>query len=156
MNAYGNGDKGFMRVLRKIAEKQILSGALQGYLAFVDGVSIGWCNCNARANFPERSGNGARLYSHAEKREKVVTCFEIAPEFRGKGVTTALLKRAADDAATEGYATIEGLPRIRGERYEWDFTGPVKLYENAGFAKTNEQGNVIIMRKDLQDEQYKI
>ena len=35
-----------------VAEQQISDGALRGYLAYVDGISIGWCNVNDRANYP--------------------------------------------------------------------------------------------------------
>lgn len=149
IEAYGGWGKGLVRIIRQLAEQQIASGALRGYLAFADGVSIGWCNANDKANFPEESGNGARFYAPAEKREKVVACFEIAPEFRGKGVATALLQRVIDDAKDEGYIAIEGFPRIRDERYEWDFSGPARLYEKFGFIKVAEQGNVAIMRKEL-------
>lgn len=149
VEALGGGSVGFMRVLRNIAERQIESGALQGYLAFADGISIGWCNCNDKANFPMESGNGRRLYAPAEKREKVVVCFEIAPEYRGKGVATALLQRAVDDARSEDYVAVEGFPLLRGERYEWDFTGPIRLYEKLGFVKTSESDRFIVMRKEL-------
>ena len=37
---------------RAIAERQIHAGVLRGYLAYVDGKSIGWCNANDRANYP--------------------------------------------------------------------------------------------------------
>jgi len=148
--AYGGGTEGFMRALREIAERQIASSALKGYLAYADDVSIGWCNANDKANFPEESGNGARLYAPAELREKVVICFEIDPNFRGKGVATALLQRVVTDAKAEGYVAVEGFPTMRSERYEWDFHGPVRLYEKVGFTKTGEQGNRAIMRFELQ------
>ena len=149
VEAYGGGSTGFMCVLRKIAEQQIETGALKGYLAFVDGVSIGWCNANDKANFPVESGNGAHFHAPAEKREKVVACFEIAPEFRGKGVATALLQRVVADAAVEGCIAVEGFPHKRGERYEWDFTGPIRLYEKIGFIKAAEQDKFVVMRKEL-------
>ena len=125
----------------------IASGVLRGYLAFADGVSIGWCNVNDKANFPEESGNGARFHAPAEKREKVVACFEIAPDFRGKGVATALLQRVIDDAKNEGYLAVEGYPHKRDERYEWDFTGPMRLYERAGFVEVGRQGDRVVMRR---------
>ena len=37
---------------RAEAERQIAYGILRGYLAFVDGLSIGWCNANDRVNYP--------------------------------------------------------------------------------------------------------
>jgi len=136
-------------ISRKIAERQIESGALQGYLAFADGLSIGWCNANAKKNFPIESCTGERFYAPPEKGEKAVVCFEVAPEFRGKGVATALLQRVVDDATIEGYTAIESFPVVRAERYEWDCTGPVRLYEKAGFIKVSEKDGKAVMRKNL-------
>lgn len=136
-------------VSRKIAEQQINSGALRGYLAFDGGVAIGWCNANDKANFPVESCTGDRFYAPAEKREKAVVCFEIAPDYRGKGIATALLQRVIDDARAEGYIAAEAFPVAREERFEWDNPGPVRLYEKAGFVKTAVRGKNIVMRKEL-------
>ncbi|WP_435309546.1 GNAT family N-acetyltransferase [Sebaldella termitidis] len=146
---FSYGDENFVRVLREIVIRQITSKALQGYLAYVDGISIGWCNANSKANFPLESSNGFRLYAPAEKKEKAVVCFEISPEYRGKGVATALLNRAVADAKAEGYVAVEGFPQIHTERFEWDYTGPVSLFEKAGFTAITKQDGSIIMRKEL-------
>lgn len=137
------------RVARKIAQSQIDSGILRGYLAFVDGVSIGWCNANDKANFPIESSAGARFHAPAKNREKAVVCFEIAPAFRGKGVATALLQQVITDATIEGYLAIEGFPVMHDERYEWDCTGPIRLYEKLGFVKIAEENRNLVMRKEL-------
>lgn len=85
------------RVSRKIAEQQIDSGVLRGYLAFYKGVAIGWCNVNDKANFPIVSSTGESFYASADKLEKAVVCFEISPEYRGKGIATALLEHVIDE-----------------------------------------------------------
>jgi len=121
VDAYGGGKENYMRALSEIVARQITSGALRGYLAYVDGVSIGWCNANDKANFPIESANGFRLYAPAEKREKAIICFEIAPEYRGKDVASALLNRAVADAKAEGYVAVESFPYAHRERDEWDF-----------------------------------
>lgn len=138
------------QVSREVATQQIDSGILRGYLAFVDGIAIGWCNANDKANFPIESCTGDRFYAPVENREKVVVCFEIAPEYRRKGVATALLRRVIDDAITEGYTAVEGFPVVRDERYEWDSFGPLRLYEKLGFVKVAvREKNVVVMRKEL-------
>ncbi|MDR3314506.1 MAG: GNAT family N-acetyltransferase [Oscillospiraceae bacterium] len=137
------------RAAGKVAERQIASGVLKGYLAFADGVSIGWCNANDKASLPAACANGSRLYSPPEKRERAVLCFEIAPEYRGKGVATALLQRVIADAKADGCFAIEGYPVKHDERYKWDFTGPLRLYEKAGFAEIARCENKIVMRKVL-------
>ena len=136
-------------ISRKVAERQINAGILRGYLAFDDGVAIGWCNANDKANFPVESCSGERFYAPVEKREKAVVCFEIAPEYRGKGIATALLQRVIDDARAEGFTAVEGFPVLRNERYEWDCTGPVRLYEKTGFVKVAETEKNTVMRKEL-------
>ncbi len=136
-------------VSRGVAERQIADGALRGYLAYVDGKSIGWCNANDRANYPAEPMQDVSFYAPAEQREKAVVCFEVAPEFRGKGVATALLHQVIADAKAEGYLAVVSFPVIRSERYEWDCTGPVRLYEQAGFFKVEERDQYVVMRKDL-------
>jgi GNAT superfamily N-acetyltransferase len=155
---YDNGESypfpspGFMRAMREIAERQIASGALQGYLAFADGIAIGWCNANDRSNFPRESANRAKLYAPAEKREKAVVCFEIDPNYRGKGVAAALLQWVIDDAKAEGYIAVEACAQIRTERFEWDYTGPMRLYEKLGFIPTEQIVDSVVMRKELKEK----
>jgi len=139
-------------ISRKVAERQINAGALRGYLAFFDNLAIGWCNVNDKVNFPVEPCTGVRFYSPADRREKAVVCFEIAPEFRGKGVATALLTHVCEDAKNEGYAAVEGFPVARNERYEWDCAGPIRLYEKAGFVKVAEQDGFVVMRKELEEK----
>lgn len=38
---------------------------------------------------------------------------------------------------------------IRAERYEWGNPGPTRLYEKAGFIKAAEQGEVVVMKKEV-------
>lgn len=136
-------------VSRKIAEYQIHSGQLRGYMAYVDGVVIGWCNANDKANFPLESCTGESFYAPPEKLEKAVVCFEIAPEYRGKGIATALLQRVIDDAKAEGYKAVESYPDVHNEQFEWDCKGPLRLYEKAGFVKVADQEKNVVMRKEL-------
>lgn len=137
------------RASREVAEQQIANGILRGYLAYDDGIAIGWCNANDRANYPAEQEYNVPFHTSAEKREKAVVCFEIAPEYRGKGVATALLQQVITDAKAEGYIAVVGFPVVRTERYEWDCSGPVRLYEKTGFFKVSEKDGRIVMRKEL-------
>lgn len=110
---------------------------------------MAWCNANDKVNFPQNPYTEACFYAPAEKREKAVVCFEIAPDFRGQGIATALLQRVIDDAKFEGYVAVEGFPVYREERFEWDNVGPIRLYEKLGFVKTEEKDGRIVMRKEL-------
>ena len=139
------------QVAREVAEQQIKDGVLRGYLAYVDGKSIGWCNANDRANFPADPVYDVPFFAPAAAREKAVVCFEIAPEHRRLGVASALLERVLRDAESEGYQAVVSFPISRSERFEWDYPGPLQMYEKAGFAKVSEAqpDEVVVMRKEL-------
>lgn len=146
---------GFKSTLRRIAERQIIDGDLQGYLAFESGVSIGWCNANYKENYTTLGiGEEIRNAYIAKPDEciKSVLCFEIAPNYRGKGIATALLTLVCEDAKKNGFDAVEGYPYMRHQRETFDFVGPIRLYEKAGFTKVAEQGNVVIMRKKIGEE----
>lgn len=137
------------RMARAEAEEQIASGILRGYLAYLGGKAVGWCCADDRANFPPDSSCGEHLHAPAEAREMAVVCFEIAPEYRGQGMATALLARVLEDAAKTGYRAVVAWPVRHEKRFEWDFTGPVRLYEHAGFAPCGTAGGCVVMRKEL-------
>ena len=132
-----------------MAQQQIDSGALCGYLAYVDGIAVGWCNANDRASFPSEPYCDVSFHAPTPKREVAVVCFEVAPASRGKGVATALLSRVLSDAKVNGYLAVVSFPVMCNERYEWDCTGPIRLYEKAGFRKISTQGESVMMRKEL-------
>jgi GNAT superfamily N-acetyltransferase len=146
---YGGGRENKLRALREEVVRQIESGALKGYLAYVDGIAIGWVNANARETFIENAINGTNLHAPAEKRETAVVCFEIAPELRGQGVATALLARVIEDARAEGRSAVVGFAVAHGARNPWDFTGPMRLYQRLGFVKDKDEGELVVMRKAL-------
>lgn len=149
-SAYDNAMQDPGSASRKVAERQIADGILRGYLAYVDGKSIAWCNANDRANYPaEPYCDDVPFHAPVKAQEKAVVCFEIAPEYRGKGIATALLHQVIADARAEGHIAVVGFPIMRTERYEWDCRGPVRLYEKVGFSKVSEKDGTIIMRKEL-------
>lgn len=173
-----NGDdaEGFRIALRKSAVRMVEQNIIQGYLAYDGDISIGWCNANDRKNYT-RVGEfnlddvseevkdavaplsesmafaqeGDLSSGQAENGEKIksIVCFEIAPGYRGKGIATALLNRVCEDALQEGFDKVEAYPVVRDDYEKLDFTGPVHLYEKAGFVRISQHGNDLIMQKKL-------
>lgn len=152
----GGGTEGWKRSLRKSAQNMVERGEISGYLAYDHGISVAWCNANDKGNyyrFGEFSLDDLPLdeenvnESGTEKIKSVV-CFEIAPEYRGKGLATALLRRVCEDALKDGYEYVEAYPAVKGKG-EFDFTGPMRLYEKLGFTIGEQRGEMLIMRKKL-------
>ena len=87
---------------------------IQGYLAFDGDLSIGWCNA---ADIESYSG-----FVPAFAKENIcgktisIVCFEIAPEYRGKGIASAFIERVCNDAKEKGYvSTLWGRRRYLPE-----------------------------------------
>ena len=83
-----------------------------------------------------------------ERQIKSIVCFEISPEYRGKGIAAQLLNRVCEDARADGYEYVEAYPSIQTQD-SLAFTGPVRLYEKAGFTEFSRTGSTIVMRKKL-------
>ena len=145
---YGGGIEGWKRSLRETAVRMVRQGLIRGYLAFDNDLAVGWCNANDRTNYyrvgefdldhlPDES-----TYSHSCLPGQVlsIVCFEISPDYRGKGIAKQLLKQICSDAARNGYQYVEAYPEVSGQ---------MKLYEKNGFAEFKNDGKTIIMRKHL-------
>ena len=152
---YGEGTEGWKRALRESASRMVKEGKIQGYLAFVNDIAIGWCNANDRINY-YRIGEFDLDHVPEDRppsdcwqsgQIKSVVCFEISPEFRGKGIATLLLNKVCTDAQTEEYEYVEAYPTE--DQKTLAFTGPLRLYQKSGFMEYNRFGKTIIMRKAL-------
>ena len=132
--------------LRSRAERFIAESTLHGYLAYVDGVSIGFCNTNDKSTYARHIND---LVPENSERTKAVACFVIASEYRGQGVATALLERMILDAQAEGYSAVEGYPKLNEISNADNFSGPIRLYEKAGFVEVALLDDRAVMRREL-------
>ena len=143
--------------LRESAEKLIDEGTMHGYLAYDGDVSVGWCNAGDRRSYIragdfipwEKREEDYYIDEKERGRTKSLVCFETAPEYRGQGIAKMLLARVVDDAEKEGYEAVEAYPQVKDGFSALDFTGSVRMYQNAGFEETNRHGKTAVMRKQL-------
>lgn len=154
---YGGDNDAWKRVLRESAWKMVKNGTIKGYLAYHDGLSIGWCNTNDRLNYyrvgefnmddiPE---DEAPVDCDRKGFIKSIVCFEISPDYRGMGIAGKLLAQVCKDAADEGYSFVEAYPMDQIKDNSLAFTGPLRLYEKYGFKEYKRIGSTIVVRKDL-------
>ena len=140
-------ENGIKETVRKYAVKMLDAGEISGYLAFDAGISVGWCNA---ADIDSYSGFVPDIARDKKCGKTVsIVCFEIAPEYRGKGLATAFIERVCSDAKASGYVAVEGYAKLSETRDEYDFTGPIHLYEKAGFVQVMECNGQVVMRKVL-------
>lgn len=136
---------------RIMAERLIQLGTLCGYLAYLDGAVVGWCNVNDKDKFARLSRERRPdLWDDQDACEKVksIVCFTIAPDMRRKGIATAMLAKACEDAAAEGYSYFEAYP-TKGELNSLSYHGPLNMYEKLGFTVHKELKDYTVVRKKL-------
>lgn len=153
---YGGGVEGWQKSLRESAAQMVKEGRIRGFLAFDNGIAIGWCNANDRMNYyrvgefnlDHVTEDRAPSNCQREGQIKSIVCFEISPEYRGKGIATQLLNQVCTDALAKGYEYVEAYPSDQ-QQNSLAFTGPVRLYEKAGFTEFSRIDSAIVMRKKL-------
>jgi len=136
---------------RELASDFIRDGVLQGYLAYVDGIAVGWCNANDKTAF-ESLGPDKRpeLWENdIDKKIKSITCYTIAPDMRRKGIATKLLEKVCADAKEDGYDLVEAYPGKPADNEQRNYHGPYPLYEKVGFTFYKNLGKESIVRKYL-------
>ena len=126
---------------------RIADGRMSGWLAYVDGRTVGWCNagpCSAVAGlFDELEPLADRIGA--------IVCFVVAPEHRGQGVARALLAAACDGLAARGFEWAQGYPLKDADASAAEsHFGPLALYREAGFEEAGAIGKRRVkMRKRL-------
>ncbi len=75
---------------RQKAMELIQNGEMQGYLAYEDGIVIGWCNVNDRKNYRYLMTMFEEIGYQTEQDDnlkiKSIFCFLVDPQYRGRGV----------------------------------------------------------------------
>lgn len=138
---------GVKETLRKYAVEMLNRNQIQGYLAYDGDLSVGWCNAADIESYAGFVPDFARKNTCGKTIS--IVCFEIAPEYRGKGIASAFIDRVCSDAKSKGYAAVEGYAKLSDERNDFDYQGPVRLYQKAGFVEAARENGQVVMRKTL-------
>ncbi|MGB5909720.1 MAG: GNAT family N-acetyltransferase [Promethearchaeia archaeon] len=131
---------------RNSSKALITSGKMKGFLAYLDGKPVGWCNANSKENysyilFEDESNN--------EKKVATVVCFLIAPSYRNKGIARLLLKEAYKYYKSKKYDYIESYPVKNHKSDAHNYHGPYSLFLSEGFSVFKELKGIYVMRKNL-------
>ncbi|HEX2697065.1 MAG TPA: GNAT family N-acetyltransferase [Anaerolineales bacterium] len=120
----------------KAAQKEVVaSGVVPGLLAYATGEAVGWIAVEPRSEYP-RLARSRVLKPVDNKPVWSITCFFTRKDFRGKGVTVALLQAAIDHAHKHGGKIVEGYPvepREGKMPAAFVYTGLASAFRKAGF-----------------------
>ncbi len=120
----------------KAAQKSIVkSGTMPGLLAYANGEAVGWIAVEPRSQYP-RLARSRVLKPVDDQPVWSITCFFTRKDFRGQGVTVALLKAAIDYVGRQDGKILEGYPiDSRGEKLPvvFAYTGLASAFRKVGF-----------------------
>lgn len=136
----------------------VKAGPPPGVLAYSGREPVGWCALAPRQDYvalensrvlapPDTTDTAQPVWS--------VVCFYIAKSWRRKGVSTALLRGAAEFARKRGARILEGYPvdpqpEKVASMLPWAYTGLPQTFQRAGFAEAARRSPTRpIMRKKI-------
>ena len=133
---------------RNLAIKLIEKCKLNGFLAYLNGSVVGWCNAGPKKNY-ERLNNQLPWSINMEDNENIlsIVCYVVHPDMQRKGIATSLLKAVCQDAYVNGYDYIEAYPGINEDGTP-SYHGNFSMYTKQGFELIiNQSGNTIARKK---------
>jgi ribosomal protein S18 acetylase RimI-like enzyme len=130
---------------RASACQRLADGREQGVIAEVDGRIIGWCKAGAWRGFSIMDEAPEPLAD----RLGAITCFVVAPAWRGQGVATALLDGACALLRAQGFEAVDAWARADAADPAALHTGPLSMYRKAGFDLLREVDGAQLLRRAL-------
>lgn len=144
----GKNKKFFKRTAeenRNTSKELILTGKMNGLIAYLDEKPVGWCNVNSKDNY-------AKIPYEEKSKAKIASliCFVVAPSHRKQGIARKLLRFACSSSQNNGYDLIEVYPQ-KGEELSdaHSYRGPISLYLSERFSIYKEFKDYYVMRKEL-------
>lgn len=116
----------------------VMSGEVPGLLAYVEGKPAGWIAVELREKYP-RLANSRVMAPVDERPVWSITCFFIGKQYRGQGLSVALLRGAIEHVTSRSGTIVEGYPvspklgDIPPSAFL--YTGLVSAFEAAGFVE---------------------
>lgn len=126
-----------------------------GVLAYDGEAPVGWAACGPRMRYREVSASGRRLLVQRPRAEDLsawlLPCIFVHADYRGQGVSHALVEAVVSTARHEGAVALEGWPLAQDEARSADaFVGREELFDALGFRRVAEPvPGRVIMRLDL-------
>lgn len=144
---------------RDALRAQLAGDVPPGFLAYLDGVPVGWCGVSVRTETP-RLVRSKTIPAIDDAPVWSIGCFRIRVGYRRKGVARALLAGVVDAARAAGAPGVEGYPvDPAGRRIDvgFAFVGIASMFDAAGFRRVLETSAHsaglprLLVRLDLED-----
>jgi GNAT superfamily N-acetyltransferase len=132
---------------KQLRESLCDRGEYDGYLLYVDGVPVGWCQVGPR----DRLEKLTRQYQLASDQSAwAVTCFFIAPSHRRQRWAAYLLQEVLQDLRARGVKRLEAFPKRGANEAGELWNGPERMFLEAGFQLVKDDARRPVLALELQ------
>ncbi len=134
---------------RLLRQELFERGEHDGYLAYVRGEPVGWCQVGPRDRLKKLAG---QFQLTPDPFAWAVTCFVVLPEHRRRGVATSLLTHVLSDLPARGARSLEAFPRHGNvEEAPELWNGPPALFAGAGFTEIGRDDRRVVLRCTIEE-----
>lgn len=123
---------------RQIVFDKVKTGYHVGALVYSDNDLLAWISVGPLIDYYWTWKRTTQL-GEASKNIAGITCFTVAPKFRGQGLQAKILEKLKEYGKAKGWTTIEGYPfdasAIEKHKEHVLWPGLTKGFEEAGFSK---------------------
>jgi GNAT superfamily N-acetyltransferase len=120
---------------RRAMQRRVTAGTPVGLLAYDGDEPVAWCSVAPRETYRSIGGidypDGTSVWS--------VVCFFIKRDYRGQGLSAALLDAAVKTARHHGAEVVEASP-VGADSHSYRFMGFRSTFEAAGFEELRMAG----------------
>ncbi len=132
---------------RRLRDELFDHGEFDGYLAYAGDEPVGWCQVGPRDRLTKLAQQFALPPDPAVW---AITCVNVAPSRRRRGVARTLLRAVLDGVRARGVRRLEAFPKRGPELEPGDlWNGPEALYREAGFSVTRDDPQRPLLALDL-------
>jgi len=147
-------DKDYGEGNRQAMEAIVSSGETPGILAYINEKPAGWCSLAPRSAFGSLQ-RSPTLKPVDDLPVWSIVCFFVARQWRGMGLTHALIKAAIDFAAHQGAKIVEAYPLIPEASKNPGmsiYMGVISTFQKLGFHEVTRRSPLrAIMRYEIQE-----
>lgn len=123
---------------RQIVFDKVKTGYHVGVLVYSENDLLAWISVGPLIDFYWTWKRTTQL-GEVSKNIAGITCFTVAPKFRGQGLQAKILEKLKEYGKAKGWTTIEGYPfdasAIEKHKEHVLWPGLTKGFEDAGFSK---------------------
>jgi len=129
---------------------RVRAGLPVGVVGYAEGVPVAWVSIAPKASYRrlEPAVPKARLGSGRRSEEATgsaddgvwsIACLFVRRDFRGRGISHALIGAAVEEARRQGASVVEGYP-VDPDSPSFRYMGFVEAYVRAGFTEAGRIG----------------